>query len=105
LTDCGTGDGSLSLLRKIEVDFLRVPPEFTRELIDRPLDRELVLSLHRIARGMGARTIADQVDTAAIVDTLRSIGIDFAQGSALQSAMPLELHRPSAVSPASIQVA
>jgi diguanylate cyclase (GGDEF)-like protein/PAS domain S-box-containing protein len=105
LTDCGTGDGSLSQLRKIEVDFLRISPEFTRELIDRPLDRELVLSLHRIARGMGARTIADQIDTEAVVDTLRNIGIDYAQGNALQAAMPLELNRASTIIPASTQVA
>lgn len=105
LTDCGSGDGSLSQLRKIDVDFLRIPAEFTRDLIDRPLDRELVLSLHRIARGIGARTIADQVETTAVVEALRGIGIDFAQGSVLGSAAPLELPPASTVTPTKTQVA
>jgi len=105
LTDCGSGDGSLSQLRKVDVDFLRIPPEFTRDLIERPLDRELVLSLHRIARGMGARTIADRVETPAVLEALRGIGIDYAQGDVLAAAVPLELPRTSTVTPTKTLVA
>jgi EAL domain-containing protein (putative c-di-GMP-specific phosphodiesterase class I) len=105
LMDCGSGDGSLAQLRKIDVDFLRLPAEFTRDLIDRPLDRELVLSLHRIARGMGALTIAGHVETTAVVEALRGMGIDYAQGSAVGSAAPLELPRTSTITPTKPQVA
>lgn len=105
LMDCGSGEGSLSQLRKVDVDFLRLPAEFTRDLIDRPLDRELVLSLHRIARGMGARTIAGHVETTAVVEALRGMGIDYAQGSVLGPAAPLELQRTSTVTATKTQVA
>ncbi len=105
LSDCGSGDGSLSQLRKIDVDFLRIPAEFTRDLVDRPIDRELVLALHRIARGMAARTIADHVEATAVLEALRDMGIDYAQGSALGSAAPLELQRTPTVTPTKTQVA
>ncbi|MCC6715526.1 MAG: EAL domain-containing protein [Gammaproteobacteria bacterium] len=105
LTDCGSGDGSLSQLRKIDVDFLRIPAEFTRDLVDRPLDRELVLALHRIARGMGARTIADHIEATAVLEALRDMGIDYAQGGAAGSAAPLVLQRTPTVTPTKTQVA
>lgn len=105
LTDCGSGEGSLSQLRRVDVDFLRFPAEFTRDLIDRPLDRELVLSLHRIARGMGARTIAGDIETTAVLEALRGMGIDYAQGSVLGPAAPLELQRTSTVGASGTQVA
>jgi EAL domain-containing protein (putative c-di-GMP-specific phosphodiesterase class I) len=47
----------------------------------------MVEAIHRIGRVMGKQTIAESVETAATLEALRSVGVDFAQGNAIAPPM------------------
>jgi EAL domain-containing protein (putative c-di-GMP-specific phosphodiesterase class I) len=48
-----------------------------------PVDAAMVEAIHRIGRVMGKQTIAESVETPAILEAVRSVGVDFAQGNAI----------------------
>ena len=52
-------------------------------MLNDPVDAAMVEAIHRIGRGMGKQTIAESVETAATLDALRSVGVDYAQGHAI----------------------
>ncbi len=49
----------------------------------------MVKSIHNVARVMGKQTVAKYVASAATLDSLRDIGVDFAQGHAIGKAQSM----------------
>jgi EAL domain-containing protein (putative c-di-GMP-specific phosphodiesterase class I) len=43
----------------------------------------MVEAIHRIGHIMGKKTIAESVESPAILEALRAIGVDYAQGFAI----------------------
>ena len=80
LDDFGTGFSSLSHLKNLPVDFVKLDGVFVREIMSDPVDYGLVESIQRIAGLMNIQTIAEYVETAAIAEGLREIGVDYLQG-------------------------
>lgn len=50
----------------------------------------MVKSIHEIGCLMGKQTVAEFVESQAIVDKLREIGVHYAQGYAVGHPMPLD---------------
>jgi EAL domain-containing protein (putative c-di-GMP-specific phosphodiesterase class I) len=80
LDDFGTGFSSLSHLKNLPVDFVKLDGVFVREIMSDPVDYGLVESIQRIAGLMNIQTIAEYVETEAIAEGLREIGVDYLQG-------------------------
>ncbi len=80
LDDFGTGLASYSYLRNLEVDFVKIDGVFVKDLIDNPADYAVVKSVNEIAHFMGKQTIAECVENEEILERLREIGVDYAQG-------------------------
>ena len=59
-------------------------------MIDHPVDLSVVTAINEIAHVKGIRTIAECADSARIVEELRRIGVDFAQGYAVDFPRPIE---------------
>jgi EAL domain-containing protein (putative c-di-GMP-specific phosphodiesterase class I) len=55
------------------------------------IDQAMVEAVHHIGHIMGLKTIAEWVESQAIMLKLRQIGVDYAQGYALGHPRPLEL--------------
>ncbi|MCW8890972.1 MAG: EAL domain-containing protein, partial [Sedimenticola sp.] len=55
-----------------------------------PIDRTMVTAIHDIGRVMGLETIAEFVEDDRILDCLREIGVDFAQGYGVEMPRPME---------------
>ena len=72
------------------MDFLKIDGQFIKNMIDNPMDMVIVQSIHEIARVMGASTIAEFVESDAILEKLREIGIDYAQGYGISLPRPFE---------------
>jgi diguanylate cyclase (GGDEF)-like protein len=89
----GTGVSSLSHLKHFPADFLKIDGGFVREVSRDPIERELVRSIVAVARAFGMRTIAECSETQEIVDTLRMLGVDYAQGDAVSR--PERIHKDS----------
>ena len=83
LDDFGTGLSSFGYLKHFPVDYLKIDGSFVKEILHDPIDREMVRSINEIGHLTGKQTIAEFAETDEIVTMLRGIGVDFAQGYAI----------------------
>ena len=94
LDDFGTGLSSYSYLRNLPVDFVKIDGVFVKDIADNPGDYAVVRSINEIGHYMGKRTIAEYVETNDILERLREIGVDYAQGFQIEKPRPLAELRP-----------
>jgi diguanylate cyclase (GGDEF)-like protein/PAS domain S-box-containing protein len=80
LDDFGTGLSSFGYLKHFPVDFLKIDGSFVREILHDPIDREMVRSINEIGHLTGKQTIAEFAENAEIIQMLKNIGVDYAQG-------------------------
>jgi diguanylate cyclase (GGDEF)-like protein/PAS domain S-box-containing protein len=82
IDDFGTGYSSLGYLQRYEFDILKIDKVFVDPLADpgREREREVVRSITSLARGLGARTVAEGIEHAVQLAVLAELGCDLAQG-------------------------
>jgi diguanylate cyclase (GGDEF)-like protein/PAS domain S-box-containing protein len=80
LDDFGTGLSSFGYLKHFPVDYLKIDGSFVKEILHDPIDREMVRSINEIGHLTGKQTIAEFAENADIINMLRSLGVDYAQG-------------------------
>lgn len=80
LDDFGAGYSSYAYLKDLPVDYVKIDGSFITDLENNSLNREIVHSMHNIARIMGKQTIAEFVESAEAAKILEEMGIDFLQG-------------------------
>nr|HNH86705.1 EAL domain-containing protein [Solirubrobacterales bacterium] len=90
LDDFGTGFASFYYLKHLAFDYVKIDGEFVQNLASDPVNRLLVKALVEISKGMGKRTVAEQVEDARTLEVLREFGVDFVQGHYLGRPRPLD---------------
>ena len=80
LDDFGTGLSSFGYLKHFPVDFLKIDGSFVKGVLHDPIDREMVRSINEIGHLTGKKTIAEWAENAEIIEVLRGLGVDYAQG-------------------------
>jgi len=90
LDDFGSGLSSFANLKSLPVDYLKIDGSFVRGIAEDRIDRAVIEAIHRLGKAAGVRTIAECVESEAILDRVREVGIDCAQGHFL--------HRPESYS-------
>ncbi|HUS24792.1 MAG TPA: EAL domain-containing protein, partial [Candidatus Binatia bacterium] len=90
LDDFGSGMSSFSYLKHLPVDYLKIDGAFIKDIVNNPVDQAIVRAVQAIGQQMGLFTIAEYVETKAILECLRGMGIHYAQGHAIARPMPLE---------------
>jgi len=90
LDDFGAGLSSFTYLKTIPADFLKIDGGFIRDMLDDPMDHAIVDAIHRVARVAGLKTIAEYVESDEVLQRLVAIGVDYAQGFAIQRPVPLK---------------
>jgi diguanylate cyclase (GGDEF)-like protein/PAS domain S-box-containing protein len=90
IDDFGSGLSSFTYLRSLPVDFLKIDGVFIRDIAHNDVNRALVKAINEVGHVMGIRTIAEYVEDPPTLDTVRALGIDYAQGYAVGSIRQLE---------------
>ena len=90
LDDFGTGFCSFNYLRALDVDYFKIDGSFVREMDTSPLAAEVVRSITKISHLLMKKTVAEHTETIAQRDALAALGVDFAQGYAIDRPMPLD---------------
>ncbi len=90
LDDFGSGLSSLTYLKNLPVDYLKIDGSFVRNLTEDPVDRAMVKAINEVGHTTGLRTVAEHVHSEEIVEMLREMGIDYAQGYALDRPRPVD---------------
>ena len=80
LDDFGTGLSSFGYLKHFPVDYLKIDGSFVKEILHDPIDREMVRSINEIGHLTGKQTIAEFAENVEIINMLRGLGVDYAQG-------------------------
>jgi EAL domain-containing protein (putative c-di-GMP-specific phosphodiesterase class I) len=80
LDDFGTGHSSLSHVKRLPVDELKIDRAFVRDITADPTDRAIVASIVRLAHSLGLTATAEGVEDEGALAVLRGEGCDLAQG-------------------------
>jgi chemotaxis family two-component system sensor kinase Cph1 len=80
IDDFGTGYSSLSYLRYLPASQLKIVPQFVAGMLQSSRDESLVAATITLAHRFGMTCVAEGVEDVAVLERLRSLGCDFAQG-------------------------
>ncbi len=90
LDDFGSGLSSFAYLKNLPVDFLKIDGLFVKDILDDAIDLAMVRSINDIGHVMGKKTIAEFVESDAILDKLKEMSVDYVQGYAIGRPRPLD---------------
>jgi diguanylate cyclase (GGDEF)-like protein len=80
LDDFGSGLSSFNYLRNLPVHYLKIDGQFVQNVAQDPIDRSMVEAIVQVGRAMGIQTVAERVETQEVFETLKRIGVGYAQG-------------------------
>ena len=80
LDDFGSGLSSFAYLKNLSVDIIKIDGLFVKAIANNTIDRAMVESINNIGHVMGLQTVAEFAENDAIINMLKEIGVDYAQG-------------------------
>lgn len=90
MDDFGSGYSSLSILKDIEVDILKIDMRFFSDSDSTGRGKSIVASVIRMAKWLCIPVVAEGVETKEQVQFLREVGCEYVQGYYYAKPMPLE---------------
>ena len=91
LDDFGSGLGSFANLKSLPMDYLKIDGSFIRNLAQDAVSQAMVSAMIELSRSMNFRVVAEQVEDQTALDTVKRMGIDFAQGFIIGRPQPLSM--------------
>jgi len=89
LDDFGSGMSSFAYLKNLPVDSIKIDGAFVRDMLVDPIDSAMVEAIIRIGHVMGLKTIAEYVESEAIMQRLAELDVDYVQGFGMHRPEPL----------------
>jgi diguanylate cyclase (GGDEF)-like protein/PAS domain S-box-containing protein len=90
IDDFGTGQSSISYLKKFPIHSIKIDHSFVREIAVSPADRAIVKAVIAIAHGLNLRVVADGVETREQRRRLTDWACDEIQGYLVSRPLPAE---------------
>jgi EAL domain-containing protein (putative c-di-GMP-specific phosphodiesterase class I) len=88
LDDFGTGYSSLGYVKRFPLAYLKIDRSFVAELGGDGRNEAIVSAISEMARALGARVVAEGVETEAQLDGIRKLGCELAQGYLFSRPVP-----------------
>ena len=88
LDDFGTGYSTLTYLKRLPVDVLKIDRSFVHHMLDDAQDRAIVEGVIGLARTFGCTVVAEGVESPAQARTLLNLGCVIGQGTGIAAPMP-----------------
>jgi diguanylate cyclase (GGDEF)-like protein/PAS domain S-box-containing protein len=89
LDDFGSGLASYGYLRELPVHYLKIDGSFVRDMHKDPVNYALVASINQVAHVLGLETIAEWAESEYVINQLRALNVDFVQGYAIGTPLPV----------------
>jgi diguanylate cyclase (GGDEF)-like protein len=89
IDDFGTGLASHNYLRELPVDYVKIDGSFITGIAKNRSDYAMARSINDLAHFLGQETIAESVESDAIIVKLEEIGVDYLQGWGVGRPKPL----------------
>lgn len=80
LDDFGGGLLSFEFLRRLKPDFVKIDGKLIRDVTEDAVAKVIVTAIVQVARVMKAQTIGEWVETPAVLDCVRALGVQHIQG-------------------------
>lgn len=80
IDDFGTGHSSLSYLRKLPIEILKIDKSFIDEILTSHEDRTLVRGIIEMVHALGIQVVAEGVENHQMASLLREMNCDLVQG-------------------------
>ncbi|HEY7682943.1 MAG TPA: EAL domain-containing protein [Gemmatimonadales bacterium] len=90
LDDFGSGMSSFGYLQSLPVEYLKIAGAFLRHIESDPVEYAMVEAINRVGHVMRLKTVAEGVENFETLETLRKLGVDYAQGFVISEPAPLE---------------
>lgn len=90
MDDFGSGYSSLSILKEIEVDVLKIDMRFFDSSGNDGRSENIIASVVRMAKWLGMPAVAEGVEKAEQVNFLGSVGCEYVQGFYFARPMPID---------------
>ncbi len=81
---------SFAYLKHLPVDFLKIDGGFVKNLLKDKVDRSMVEAINKIGHVMGKHIIAEFVESAALMQALELMGVDYGQGYGIAMPKPFD---------------
>jgi EAL domain-containing protein (putative c-di-GMP-specific phosphodiesterase class I) len=91
MDDYGTGQSTLTYLRTLPLNELKIDRSFVQHVHENRSDALLVRSTIALAHDLGIKVVAEGVEDAACLEVLRSYDCDMVQGYFISRPLPLHV--------------
>ncbi|MCQ8106134.1 EAL domain-containing protein [Methylomonas sp. SURF-2] len=89
LDDFGSGLSSFAYLKNLPVDFLKIDGLFVKDILEDKIDWTMVKAINEVGHVMNKKTIAEFVENQNILELLKTLGVNYAQGYGIAKPVPL----------------
>jgi diguanylate cyclase (GGDEF)-like protein len=90
LDDFGRGLSSLTYLKTLPVTHLKIDGSFVRDVVTDERSHAMLSAIVQLARAMGLETVAECVESDAIRQAIRDLGVSYGQGFSIGRPTPLD---------------
>ncbi|PAJ73804.1 diguanylate cyclase [Pseudoalteromonas sp. NBT06-2] len=94
IDDFGTGFSTFSYLKNLPADTVKIDGSFVKEMVHDKIDLALVKAICEVAKALNKKTVAEFVENKEILNLLKEIDVDFAQGFYIGKPKPLNILFP-----------
>jgi EAL domain-containing protein (putative c-di-GMP-specific phosphodiesterase class I) len=88
IVDFGSGYSSLSYLKRMPIDIIKIDKAFVRDITSDATDAAMVRAILQMAEAFGMKTVAEGVETTEQLAFLQAHGCTYAQGYLFSQPMP-----------------